>query len=43
MFNYDPANEISFFSAKLPKLLEVIRKYPNDKHYIYSAFHENRG
>ena len=43
MFNYDPANEISFFSAKLPKLLEVIRQYPNDKHYIYSAFHENRG
>lgn len=43
MFNYDPANEISFFSAKLPKLLEIIRKYPNDKHYIYSAFHENRG
>jgi superfamily II DNA or RNA helicase len=43
LFNYDPANELSFFSAKLPKLLETIRKYPDDKHYIYSAFHENRG
>lgn len=40
--NTDNSN-ISEFSAKLPALLETLAKYPYDKHYIYSAFHENRG
>lgn len=31
------------FSAKLPALLEVIQKYPNEKHYIYSSFHTKTG
>lgn len=31
------------FSSKLPKLLETIKKFPHQKHYIYSAFFENRG
>lgn len=31
------------FSAKLPALLEIIQKYPNEKHYIYSSFHTKAG
>jgi hypothetical protein len=30
------------FSAKMPGLLETISAFPNEKHYVYSAFYENR-
>ena len=31
------------YSAKLPLLLENIDKYGDEKHYVYSAFYENKG
>ena len=31
------------FSSKLPALLDRIQDYPDEKHYVYSAFYENRG
>lgn len=31
------------FSSKLPKYLEILQQYPNEKHYLYSSFYENRG
>jgi hypothetical protein len=41
MLNY--ASPIEIFSSKLSKLLQVLQEYPNDKHYIYSAFYTNHG
>jgi superfamily II DNA or RNA helicase len=35
--------ELQEFSAKLPRLLERITMYPQEKHYVYSAFYERRG
>jgi hypothetical protein len=29
------------FSPKLAMLIETIQKYPDDKHFVYSAFHED--
>lgn len=31
------------FSAKLPRLLNVLKENEKQKHYVYSAFYENRG
>jgi hypothetical protein len=31
------------FSAKIPALLNIIADTPHEKHYVYSAFYENRG
>lgn len=31
------------FSSKLPILLDQVKKYSKEKHYIYSMFYENRG
>ena len=31
------------FSSKLPRYLEILQQYPNEKHYLYSSFYENRG
>jgi hypothetical protein len=43
LYNFE--NDISLyeFSSKLPALIENIKKYPNEKHFIYSSFFENRG
>jgi hypothetical protein len=43
LYNFAEATEDSEFSAKLPKLLEVIKEYPRQKHYVYSSFYERRG
>jgi hypothetical protein len=42
---YDISPEITLqeFSTKIPKLLENVQKYSDQKHYIYSSFYENRG
>jgi hypothetical protein len=42
-FNYDKNDLLTNFSHKIPKLLEKIRFYAHDKHYIYSSFFENKG
>ena len=31
------------FSAKLPYLIDKIREFPNEKHYVYSAFYTKMG
>lgn len=43
LFNLDRGMSLYDFSSKLPALIENIKKYPNEKHYIYSTFFENRG
>ena len=35
-------NKMEEFSAKMPGLLETISAYPNEKHYVYSSFYDNR-
>ena len=42
-YNFETKDPIAFFSNKIPKLLDIVRRYKDDKHYVYSAFHEKRG
>lgn len=42
-YNFEAKDPITFFSNKLPKLLEVIESKGEDKHYVYSAFYERKG
>jgi hypothetical protein len=43
LYNLEKGMEVSEFSSKLPALLDNFSKFPNEKHYAYSAFYENRG
>jgi hypothetical protein len=43
LYNFDNEIELNEFSSKLPALIENIKKYPNEKHFIYSSFFENKG
>jgi hypothetical protein len=43
LFNFPKDISLDEFSPKLALLMETIKKYPNDKHFVYSAFHERRG
>ena len=43
MFNFDKDMSLSDFSSKIPALLENLESKPDEKHYVYSAFYENRG
>jgi hypothetical protein len=43
LFNFSQDISLDEFSPKLALLMETIKKYPNDKHFVYSAFHERRG
>lgn len=43
MFNFDKDMALTDFSSKLPGLLEKLQNEPKAKHYVYSAFFENRG
>jgi Type III restriction enzyme, res subunit/Helicase conserved C-terminal domain len=42
LYDFEKDMMIDEFSSKLPALLEVVKQHPNDKHYIYSSFYENR-
>ena len=42
-YNFDTKDPVAFFSNKIPKLLDIIRRDKDDKHYVYSAFYEKRG
>lgn len=42
MFTYDKGMRMAEFGAKLPVLLDTIKAYRNEKHYVYSAFNDNR-
>jgi superfamily II DNA or RNA helicase len=43
LFNFPSDISLNDFSPKLAMLIETIQKYPDDKHFVYSAFHERRG
>jgi hypothetical protein len=43
MFNFDASLQLGEFGAKIPHLLAKIDEFPDEKHYVYSAFYENRG
>ena len=43
LYDMDSGMMLGEFSSKLPTLLKSIKEYPNEKHYIYSSFYENRG
>ena len=43
LYNFEPSLSLSEFSHKMPALLDTIKKAPSEKHYVYSAFFENRG
>lgn len=42
LYNLEKGMKISEFSSKIPGLLANVKAYPREKHYIYSAFYENR-
>ena len=43
LFKWPRGASIETFSAKMAALLATIRKYPDEKHLVYSAFNERRG
>ena len=43
LYQFEKKMELSEFSSKLPGLIANVTTYPKEKHYIYSAFYENRG
>lgn len=43
LYDLDKDMLINEFSAKLPILLDTIKRYPTEKHYVYSSFYEHRG
>lgn len=43
IYTFERGMTMSEFSSKLPALLEKIDTAQGEKHYVYSAFHENRG
>jgi hypothetical protein len=43
MYQFDKSLQLSEFSSKMPALLDTIAKYPDEKHYVYSAFYDKRG
>ena len=43
LLDFGDAHSLSEFSAKLPILLATIAAHPNEKHFVYSSFFENRG
>ena len=43
MYKFDKDVQLDEFGIKIPALLDTIEKYPNQKHYVYSAFHDKRG
>lgn len=40
---YDFTTHTEEFSSKINALVQNIAKFPHDKHFVYSAFYENRG
>lgn len=42
LFTFEKGMKATEFSSKLPVLLQKIRSFPTEKHYVYSAFSDNR-
>jgi superfamily II DNA or RNA helicase len=43
LFSFPRDLTLEEFSPKIAMLVDVIQRFPDDKHYVYSAFHERRG
>ena len=43
LFNFEKNMNLQDFSAKMPFLLGTLKKYPAEKHYVYSAFYTSHG
>ena len=43
MYTFEKNMSVSEFSSKLPALIKNVMSYPDEKHYIYSAFHTAHG
>jgi hypothetical protein len=43
LYDFETNMTLYEFSSKIPALLDNIKKYPDEKHYIYSVYHENLG
>jgi hypothetical protein len=43
LFNFEKDMNLNDFSSKLPNVIEMIEKYSNEKHYLYSAFYSRMG
>lgn len=43
LFNFDKDMKLSDFSAKMPFLLENIKQFQDEKHYVYSSFYTKMG
>jgi hypothetical protein len=43
LFEKKPDMSLDDFSCKLPKLVGMLKGYPNEKHYVYSSFHTRSG
>lgn len=43
LFNFEKDMALHDFSAKMPGLFENLKKYSDEKHYIYSAFYTSHG
>ena len=43
LFNFEKDMNLNDFSSKMPALFGNIKKYHNEKHYVYSAFYTSHG
>jgi hypothetical protein len=43
MYEFPRGRALSVFSSKIAAMVAEIEKHPNEKHFVYSAFHERRG
>jgi hypothetical protein len=43
LFNFIKDMNLNDFSSKMPHVLDNFERYPNDKHYLYSAFASRAG
>lgn len=43
MHEFPRGKALAVFSSKIAALVANVEKYPNEKHFVYSAFHERRG
>ena len=43
LFNFEKDMRLNDFSAKMPYLFDNLKKYKNEKHYVYTAFYTSHG
>lgn len=43
LFNFAQDMDLNDFSSKIPHVIDMFEKYPDEKHYLYSAFYARGG